>query len=90
MEADAAIATHRSQPRAGQVELDLGSVQGVDAVNSEEAYEQLINHAWRCRTCWPWRNQLWAVHRLCPTGAALADRYAMAEALRGRTRSDAS
>ena len=51
MEANAAIATYRSQLRAGQVELDLGSVQRVDAVDSEEVYEQLINHAWRCRIC---------------------------------------
>jgi hypothetical protein len=53
-------------------------------VDPELIYEQLINHAWRCRTCWLWRNQLWAVHRLCPTGAELADRYAMAEARQGR------
>ncbi len=53
-------------------------------VDPELIYEQLINHAWQCRTCWPWRNQLWAVHRLCPTGAELTDRYAMAEVRRGR------
>jgi hypothetical protein len=43
----------------------------------ELAYEELLAHVWQCRTCWPWRNQLWAVHRLCPTGAQLADRYAV-------------
>ncbi len=55
----------------------------------ELIYDRLVNHAWQCPTCWPWRNQLWAVHRLCPTGAGLADRYAVAEVRRGRA-SDAS
>jgi hypothetical protein len=50
----------------------------------ELIYEQLISHASQCRTCWPWRNQLWALHRLCPAGAGLADRYAVAEARRRR------
>jgi hypothetical protein len=49
----------------------------------EQIYDQLVSHALECRICWPWRNQLWAVHRLCPTGAGLADRYAVAEAQRG-------
>ncbi|MDQ6899301.1 MAG: hypothetical protein M3072_07320 [Candidatus Dormibacteraeota bacterium] len=49
----------------------------------ELIYEQLVSHAAECRICWLWRNQLWAVHRLCPTGAGLADRYAVAEARRG-------
>jgi hypothetical protein len=53
-------------------------------VDPELIYERLISHAWQCGTCWPWRNQLWALHRLCPTGAGLADRYALAEARRGR------
>jgi hypothetical protein len=53
-------------------------------VDPELIYEQLVNHAWRCRTCWPWRNQLWALHRLCPVGAGLADRYALAEVRWGR------
>jgi hypothetical protein len=48
----------------------------------ELIYDQLLSHACECPTCWPWRNQLWAVHRLCPTGAGLADRYAVAEAAR--------
>ncbi len=42
--------------------------------NEEDAeliYEQLRSHAGECGTCWPWRNQLWAVQRLCPSGAAL-------------------
>ncbi len=51
--------------------------------DAELIYEQLVSHAWECRTCWHWRNQLWVVHRLCPTGAGLADRYAVAEARRG-------
>ena len=46
----------------------------------ERIYDQLVSHALECSICWPWRNQLWAVHRLCPTGAGLADRYAVAEA----------
>ena len=50
----------------------------------ERIYDQLVSHAWECRICWPWRNQLWAVHRFCPTGAGLADRYAVAEARRGK------
>ena len=49
----------------------------------ELAYEELLAHAWQCRTCWPWRNQLWAVHRLCPRGAELADRYAVALGSKG-------
>jgi hypothetical protein len=53
-------------------------------VDPELIYDQLLGHAWQCRTCWPWRNQLWALDRLCPTGAGLADRYALAEARRGR------
>ena len=55
--------------------------------NEEDAeliYEQLRSHAGECGTCWPWRNQLWAVQRRCPGGAALADRYAVAEARRGK------
>jgi hypothetical protein len=48
----------------------------------ELAYEDLRSHVWQCNTCWPWRNQLWAVHRLCAIGAGLADRYAVAEAAR--------
>jgi hypothetical protein len=51
----------------------------------ELAYEELLTHVSECPTCWHWRNQLWAVHRLCPTGAGMADRYAVAEvARRGR------
>jgi hypothetical protein len=53
-------------------------------VDPELIHEQLISHAWQCRTCWHWRNQLWALHRLCPTGAGLADRYALAEVRKGR------
>ena len=83
MKADAAIATYRSQPRVEHVALASGSIQDA-AVDSEAVYEQLITHVWPCRTCWPWRNQLWAVHRLCPIGASLADRYALAEVGRGR------
>ncbi|MBJ7599755.1 hypothetical protein [Candidatus Nephthysia bennettiae] len=49
----------------------------------ELIYDELVSHAGECGTCWPWRNQLWAVHRLCPTGAGLADRYAVAEARMG-------
>jgi hypothetical protein len=52
-------------------------------VDPELAYEELLAHAWECRTCWPWRNQLWAVHRLCPKGAELADRYAVALGSKG-------
>jgi hypothetical protein len=44
----------------------------------ELTYEDLRSHIWQCKTCWPWRNQLWAVHRLCPRGAELADRYVVA------------
>jgi hypothetical protein len=54
--------------------------------DAELIYEQLISHASECRICWPWRNQLWAVHRLCPTGAQLADRYAVALGCRGEGR----
>ena len=53
-------------------------------LDAELTYDRLVNHAWQCRTCWPWRNQLWALHRLCPAGAELADRYAVAEARRRR------
>jgi hypothetical protein len=49
----------------------------------ELVYDQLVSHACECGICWPWRNQLWAVHRLCPIGAGLADRYAVAEARMG-------
>jgi hypothetical protein len=48
------------------------------AADPELIYDQLVSHASECRICWPWRNQLWAVHRLCPTGAQLADRYVVA------------
>jgi hypothetical protein len=50
---------------------------------AELIYDQLVSHAWECPICWAWRNQLWAVHRLCPIGAGLADRYAAAEARKG-------
>ena len=50
----------------------------------EVIYDRLLSHVSTCATCWPWRNQLWAVHRLCWRGAALADRYAVAEAARER------
>jgi hypothetical protein len=53
------------------------------APEAELIYEQLVSHASECRICWQWRNQLWAVHRLCPIGAGLADRYAVAEARMG-------
>ena len=53
-------------------------------LDAELIYDLLVNHAWQCRTCWPWRNQLWAVHRLCPTGAQLADHYAVALGSRGK------
>jgi hypothetical protein len=53
----------------------------------ELIYDELLSHVAECGTCWPWRNQLWAVKRLCPIGAGLADRYAVAEAARrGRGR----
>ena len=58
-------------------------MEDTGAVDSEAVYEQLISHAWQCRTCWPWRNQLWAVNRLCPTGAGLADLYALAQGAAG-------
>jgi hypothetical protein len=58
-------------------------------LDAEVIYELLVSHAYECRTCWAWRNQLWAVHRLCPTGAGLADRYAVAEVRMGGA-SDAS
>ena len=51
--------------------------------DAELLYDLLVSHALECPTCWSWRNQLWAVHRLCPTGAGLADRYAVAEARTG-------
>src|SRR2546426_12440207 len=51
--------------------------------DAELIYDQLVNHASECRICWVWRNQLWAVHKLCPIGAGLADRYAVAEARMG-------
>ena len=57
-----------------------------EAQPAELIYDELVSHAMRCATCWPWRNQLWAVHRLCWQGAALADRYAVAEAMRGGAR----
>jgi hypothetical protein len=47
-------------------------------LDAELIYDQLVSHTSECRICWPWRNQLWAVHRLCPTGAQLADRYVVA------------
>ena len=67
---------------AGGPDKPLPELPAGAEVDPELIYEQLISHAWQCRTCWPWRNQLWALHRLCPTGAGLADRYALAEARR--------
>ena len=68
---------------AGDPDKPLPELPAGAEVDPELIYEQLISHAWQCRTCWHWRNQLWALHRLCPTGAGLADRYAVAEARRG-------
>jgi hypothetical protein len=67
---------------AGDPDKPLPKLPEGAEVDPELIYEQLISHAWQCRTCWPWRNQLWALHRLCPAGAELADRYAVAEARR--------
>lgn len=68
-----AVATEGSMPeQAGDQDPEL-------------IYEQLVGHAWECQICWPWRNQLWAVHRLCPTGAGLADRYVVARGSRGES-----
>jgi hypothetical protein len=64
----------------GPRELD-GAAQGQR--DGELIYDQLVSHASECRICWVWRNQLWAVHKLCPIGAGLADRYAVAEARMG-------
>jgi hypothetical protein len=69
----------RDSDGVGPRKLDAETGQG----DPELIYEQLVSHAAECRICWAWRNQLWAVHRLCPTGAGLADRYAVAEARRG-------
>jgi hypothetical protein len=68
------------------VEVTAAMPEELDQVelDAELIYDRLVNHAWQCRSCWPWRNQLWAVHRLCPVGAGLADRYALAEVRRGR------
>jgi hypothetical protein len=52
-------------------------------LDAELIYDQLVSHVGECRICWPWRNQLWAVHRLCPRGAELADRYAVALGSKG-------
>ena len=65
--------------------MRIWNQEGADSeLDAEVTYEQLVSHADECRICWPWRNQLWAVHRLCPTGAGLADRYAVAEGRRGK------
>ena len=51
----------------------------------ERLYDEIITHCLRCGTCWQWRNELkW--DRLCATGAALVDRYAVAQARLGPQR----
>lgn len=53
-------------------------------VQAELAYDQVIDHARRCPTCWPWRDELWSLTRLCLFGRELVERYAAMEVRRAR------
>lgn len=55
-------------------------------LDPEDLHYDLVVHALRCPTCWPWRNYLSRVEKLCGTGRALALLYANAELeARGQT-----
>ena len=49
-----------------------------EGLDPEAMYDELIAHARVCPTCWPWRNQLWQVRKLCSGGQELAALFAMA------------